>query len=69
MKAAGEMSTAEMADILDECMDVLSGIRTIVIALGSEFQEQQALGVVAGDLGGVIGKIEAVRARLDPEAE
>lgn len=61
------LTNAQMADVLDECLDTVSGIRTILIALGTDFGEQEALGVLAADLGEVAAKIETVRDQLDPE--
>lgn len=61
------LTNAQMADALDECFDSVSGIRTILIALGTDFGEQEALGVLAADLGEVAAKIELVRDQLDSE--
>lgn len=59
------LDNAQMADALDECLDYVSGTRSILVALGRGSDEEQALRLLAADLDRVAAKIETVRDELE----
>lgn len=61
-----ENARANLVDALDECKDEVSGVARILDALAVDLGEQEALGLLSGDLRKIAARLDLVLASLDP---